>query len=231
MPVPKEIREVPRPKNTIVECRNTSGNNKYAVRERTSIKYVKGSNPQPHNGKVIGHIIDMKFVPVTPKVNKNAEMFSYGASALIKSIADDVFEDLLKVYPVNTATTIMAIAFMKIEKPSIKVARYRRRYEESFTSLYYPGAALSQTSVSSMFYNLGTDEEKRINFFKHRFSRISKEQHVILDGTLKENNSIVNDLSHFSYKSRIKGTKDISIVYAYNLETKEPICAEVYPGN
>ena len=63
MPVPAEIRAVPRPKNTIVEDNGREGPNRYSVRERTSTKYVAGSNPQPHNGKVIGHIIDFKFVP------------------------------------------------------------------------------------------------------------------------------------------------------------------------
>jgi hypothetical protein len=41
----------------------------------------------------------------------------------------------------------------------------------------------------------------------------------------------VNDLSAFSYKARVKGCKDISVLYAYDIELMEPICAEIFPGN
>ena len=60
MAVPAEIRAVPRPKNTIVDDSGREGPKRYAVRERSYTKYVAGGNPQPHNGKVIGHIIDVR---------------------------------------------------------------------------------------------------------------------------------------------------------------------------
>ena len=41
----------------------------------------------------------------------------------------------------------------------------------------------------------------------------------------------MNDLSSFSRKSRVKGTRDISILYAFDTETGEPLCSEVFPGN
>ena len=63
MGVPAEILAVPRPVNTIVEDRHTDSAKRYAVRERAGVKYVKGHNPMPVNGKVIGHIIDFKFIP------------------------------------------------------------------------------------------------------------------------------------------------------------------------
>ncbi|NLM78329.1 MAG: hypothetical protein GX173_09625 [Ruminococcaceae bacterium] len=58
MAVPLNVRQVERPKNTIVDDSGRDGPNRYAVRERASIKYVAGGNPQPRNGRVIGHIID-----------------------------------------------------------------------------------------------------------------------------------------------------------------------------
>jgi hypothetical protein len=48
---------------------------------------------------------------------------------------------------------------------------------------------------------------------------------------LKQDTSTVNDLSAFSYKSRVKGCRDVSVLYAYEIETMEPLCAEVFPGN
>lgn len=231
MAVPEEIRKVPRPKNTIVDNTGKPGKNQYPVRERSSVKYEKGSNPKPRNGKVIGHIIDGKFVPVVPKVKNESSMLSYGTSTLIYNLSKDIMDDLLEIYPINIADTIMAIAALKIEKPSISASRYASRYEASFTSRYFPNAALSESSVSRNFVSIGKDFEKRQKFFNKRMSRIAEDEHILIDGTLKENNSIVNDLSHYSFKSRIKGTKDISLLYAYSLETHEPICCEVFPGN
>lgn len=43
--------------------------------------------------------------------------------------------------------------------------------------------------------------------------------------------STVNDLSAFSYRARKKGGRDVSVLYAYDIEAMEPICAEVFPGN
>ena len=42
---------------------------------------------------------------------------------------------------------------------------------------------------------------------------------------------MVNDFSVFPYKAHVKGCKDISIIYAYDVEKMEPICAEVFAGN
>ena len=99
MAVPTEIRAVPRPKNTVVEDSGHNGPKRYAVRERKTEKYIPGGNPQPRNGKVIGHIINMKYVPViTEDSEKSTEpdMLSYGTSALFHSVTQDIEEDLLR---------------------------------------------------------------------------------------------------------------------------------------
>ena len=65
MAVPEYIRMVPRPVNTIVEDNGRDGPNRFAVRERISIKYVSGGNPQPKNGKVIRPYPGRKVCPQT----------------------------------------------------------------------------------------------------------------------------------------------------------------------
>lgn len=55
--------------------------------------------------------------------------------------------------------------------------------------------------------------------------------HIAIDGTLKQDSSTVNNLSAFSYKARRKGCQEVSVLYAYDIEVMEPICAEVFPGN
>ncbi len=63
MAIPEYIRKVPRPVNTVVVDNGKDGPNRYAVRERAGIKYIQNGNPQPKNGKVIGHIFDGAYVP------------------------------------------------------------------------------------------------------------------------------------------------------------------------
>ena len=53
----------------------------------------------------------------------------------------------------------------------------------------------------------------------------------MVDGTLKSDESIVNSLSDFSRKARTKGTRDISVLYAFDLEAMEPVCSQCFPGN
>lgn len=71
MAVPENIRSVSRPVNTIVVDTGRNGLKRYAVRERSYVKYVQGGNPQPRNGRIIGHIVNDRYVPVTEDLNAN----------------------------------------------------------------------------------------------------------------------------------------------------------------
>jgi hypothetical protein len=232
MSVPAEIRAVKRPKNTIVDDNGGTGPNRYSVRQRGVSKYVAGKNPQPHNGKVIGHIIDGKFVPITSKVAAaGPDILSYGASALVKAHSNDILQDLLEIYPPREAYEIMSIATLQIMKPHITARRMATHYQRSFVSIDYPGTPLSENTISKLYQKLGQDGEKRYEFYQKRIAKVAENHHIAIDGTLKTNSSIVNDLSAYSYKAKVKGSKDISILYAYDIELMEPVCAEVFPGN
>ena len=62
MPIPREILNVPRPKNTVVIA---YGRDKklYAVRQRVGCRNVGGRH-LPVNGPTIGHIVDGAYVPI-----------------------------------------------------------------------------------------------------------------------------------------------------------------------
>jgi hypothetical protein len=95
----------------------------------------------------------------------------------------------------------------------------------------YPGTALSQNTICTFLHRLGQDGGKRRQFYQKRLEATAEEHHIAIDGTLKQDSSTVNDLSAFSYKARVKGCREISVLYAYDIELMEPICAEVFPGN
>ena len=234
MAVPAEIRAVPRPKNTIVDDSGREGPKRYAVRERSYTKYVAGGNPQPHNGKVIGHIIDMKYVPISDapsKADSEPDMLSYGASALVKSVTQDLKEDLLAVYDPSDVFAMMSLATLKVIKPAITASRMKTHYLRTFVCKDYPGAALSQNSISNLLQRIGMNGSRRKQFYQRRMAATAADHHIAIDGTLKQDNSKVNDLSAYSRKARVRGCSEVSVLYAYDIERMEPICAEVFPGN
>lgn len=250
MAVPEYIRKVQRPVNTIVDDNGRDGPNRYAVRVRASVRYVKGKkNPQPKNGKVIGHIVDGRYVPVQRKGAKEVKeckaqttksvstdrvepfALSYGSSALVKSVCSDIFSDLIDVFGPQLAYNIIAAASVQVIKPGISSARMSTFYRRSFISVYYPGSAISINSLTKMYEELGMDFKRKADFFKKRMDAVSAEHHIAIDGTLIQDNSSQNSLSQFSYKSRVKSAKDISVLYAYGIELQEPLCAEVFLGN
>ena len=233
MAVPSEIRAVLRPKNTVVEDSGRDGPKRYSVRERSYTKYVVGGNPQPHNGKVVGHIIDMKYVPLNDPAEKAAipDMLSYGASALVKSVTKDLKEDLLRVYDPSDVYAMMSLATLKVIKPAITASRASTHYNRTFVCKDYPGAAMSQNSIGKLLQRIGMNGSKRKEFYKLRMAATAADHHIAIDGTLKQDNSVVNDLSAYSRKARVRGCSEVSVLYAYDIEAMEPICAEVFPGN
>lgn len=72
---------------------------------------------------------------------------------------------------------------------------------------------------------------QRREFYQLRMQATADDHHIAIDGTLKQDNSRVNDLSAYSHKARVRGCCKVSVLYAYDIERMEPICAEVFPGN
>jgi len=66
---------------------------------------------------------------------------------------------------------------------------------------------------------------------QNRAAAVNMEHHLLIDGTLKSNESRVNSLSDFSRKAKTKGARDISVLFAFDLEAMEPICSKCFPGN
>ena len=232
MGIPEEIRRVPRPRNTVVVQSGTKGPKRYAVRERAgSVRGPDGCS-RPVNGRVIGHICGGRFVPLVKGVaSAEPDMLSFGAAAFIRSCSDDILDSLYSAYSVSDAQRILVIAALRVLKPKISGRRLASEYRRSFLSRFFPGISLSENTVSAFFQHLGEDGPKRKAFYRSRIQAVSEKHHVVVDGTLKQDTSTVNDLSAFSRKARVKGCRDVSVIYAYDLEAKTPVCAEVFPGN
>lgn len=247
MAVPESIRNVERPTNTVVVDNKKDGPNRWAVRERAFVRYIPGKkNPQPHCGKTIGHIIDGKYVPVlfaptkggagsesskTELYDPGADFLEYGFPALLNTVVDDIKDDLLRLFHPRQVYDIIAIAMLRIQEKDAIDSQLKSYYESSFVSVFWPGACLSSKPVHDLEVSIGKNMERRADFAKLRLERVAADHHIAVDGMLTQDNSSVNDLAEFAGKSRVKGRMELSILYAYDIELGEPICAEVFPGN
>lgn len=233
MPIPKDILAVPRPKNSVVIC---YGKNKdlFAVRERIGCKRRNGRNV-PVNGKTIGHIVDGKYIAMDDKTDVSAtgsvDIKGWADVTMCDVLFSCVLDELRKVYSNNDALKIYCIAILRVCNPGIKNGELKSAYEESFLSEKYPGVALSANTVCTFLNNLGKNFSRIVSFMRSRAEAVKIDHHLIVDGTLKTDNSTVDTMSGFSHKSRVKGSKEISVIYAFNLDTMEPVCSKCYPGN
>ena len=233
MPIPKDILNVKRPKNTVVIC---YGKNKdhYAVRQRVGCEYKDGRH-LPKNGPTIGHIIDGKYIPIEeplPAVSMcDVDLKDWANVSLCDRLFQDVLHDLRNVYNESDALKLYSIAILRVCNPGIKDCELKEAYDDSFLSETYPDVALSRNTVCGFLNNVGKTCSRIVKFMRLRTEAVNMSHHLLVDGTLKTDTSKVNSLSDFSRKARLKGTRDISVLYAFDLEAREPVCSKCYPGN
>ena len=234
MPIPQNILAVQRPVNTVVI---SYGKNKnlYAVRQRTGCKYVEGRRI-PVNGPTIGHIVDGVYIPIDTTESKNVSVLpvdlkDWANVVLCDSVFSNMIEELCQVYSRSDALKIYCISVLRVCNPGIKDYEIKEAYDTCFLSELYPGVALSKNTVSTFLNDLGKACSRITKFMRNRTAAIGMDHHLLIDGTLKSDESTVNTLSDFSRKARAKGTKDISVLYAFDLELMEPVCSKCFPGN
>lgn len=232
MPTPKEILAVPRPRNTVVVPYGKA-RDRYAVRKRVGCRYVGGRHV-PVTGPTIGHIVGGVFVPTPerPAVSRpDPELKDWAVVELADRCFGDVYEELRRVYNDADARRVWCIALLRVCYPGVADCDLKERYETSFLSEKHPGVALSRNAVSKFQNDLGKVCSRIIEFMRNRAAAVGADAHLLLDGTLKSDESRVNSLSDFSRKARTKGSRDISVLYAFDLERGEPVCSKCFPGN
>ena len=234
MPIPKEILEVERPTNSVVIAYGKD-KNLYGVRQRVGCRNDDGRH-LPVNGPTIGHIVDCRYVPIAlagPEgVSEGAvDLKEWANVVFCDAKFADIQDELLRVYNRHDMLQIYCIAVLRVCLPGIKDYELKEAYETSFLSELYPGVALSKNTVSEFLNNVGKTCSRITAFMQNRAAAVNMEHHLLIDGTLKSDESRVNTLSDFSRKAKTKGTRDISVLFAFDLEAMEPVCSKCFPGN
>lgn len=143
---------------------------------------------------------------------------AYGNAAFAFSVCDSLKEDLLECFDITDALTILTLAILRVLRPRVTTSGLKSLYEGSWISLFIPGIHLSGNTVSKFLSDLGKNGERRRNFFRHRLSTVKDSSHIAIDGTLKQESGTVNDLSCLTYKAHHKDRREISVLYAYDIE-------------
>ena len=226
MAIPKEILEISRPSSTRVKEQN----GKYMVIKRTSV--MKNGKPTPVELGVIGHIVDGKYVAKQKRLNiSTIEFKEFAGSTLAYRLSKDVFDMLLEVYNVEQAKEIYTYALIRAIHGDVPDKEIGHFYHESFVSEYMPKVGVSKNTICILLQSIGANLSTIQQFMRNRIKSVTSTDEVVIDGMHKINNSSVNSFSNFSFKSRLKGSKDIGIMYAFNPKTGEPLASKVYAGN
>ena len=153
MSVPQDIRAVPRPKNTVVTDTGSKGPLRYCVRARTkAVRTAKGF--QPRNGKVIGHIVDGAFVPVSSRM-KAKERRTLGCALLVADLGSDLRARLAAHLGDKDADIVLALASLDILHPDLGEDLRAAQYKASLASLVFPGLDLSEKSIHALYAKIG----------------------------------------------------------------------------
>ena len=231
MKVPKEIREVERPPNTVVYA---FGHDpvKYNVKERV-YKVVDGKRIQA-DGETVGSIIDMKYVEIRsrPKIRYDgSDMKFWGASQLVVNASGDILEDLFRVYDRDDALKTYVMAVLRTVERGLADYEIQEVYDLDYISVLYPRVPLSKDTVGRHLFDLGRVCSRITEFMELRCARVPPNHSVAVDGMLKSYESDDDVFSDFSRKALKKGTRDVSVVFAYDIDAAEPVCSKVYAGN
>ena len=225
MAIPKDILAVERPKSTVVKQRG----NRFVVIKRTSRR--DGKRVLPVDLGTVGEIIGGKFIERAAKPRKKSvDIKDYGEFTLCDRLGRDLFEELAKVWDIGDAKRLYVIAVLRAAFGDVTNRDLSMHYETSFASEVFPGVHLSQQAVSSFLQNIGQSYSLICEFMRDRVKKFVG-QNIVVDGMLKDYNSETGSMSEFSRKARTKGSKDISLLYAYSPDTMEPVAAKPYAGN
>ena len=238
MSVPQEIRDVPRPRGTVVGDMNKAS--LYPVREKLSGGYYVDEDGKAHrpsrNGRTIGYIDPktMSFVPrdIRETVARGSvDLKDWGNVEMLDRLNRDLLDMLKAHYAESDAIRIYVMGMLRASYTEIKDSQLERQYMESFLTEMYPGVSLGRNAVSTFHRNVGRNCSKIIGFMRKMVDCVDESDCQIIDGSLRQGHSRINSLSEVSRKTAKRGYKDILLLYSYSLELKRPLCSDVYPGN
>ena len=231
--VPEEIRKM-RPAGTTVK----SIKGHYYVYEYTptSIKVTMADGSTRWKSKTtigacIGQITyEDGFIRNGGKLtDTETTVFEFGCHFLIKESAAGTLGLLKDFFNAKEANQIFVVASIFVAERFRHMKRIAEIHSTSVLSKWYPGVQVGKDALSTLYNNLG-----RYGTIPDRFQQNlidSSSRKVAIDGHVIACSAESADLSAFGYKAKKLGTAQINWMTAYDVETKLPLCNEMFNGS
>ena len=101
---------------------------------------IKGHNPQPAYGEVIGYIYEGKFIPKGMKLRTDMpDCLSFGSAVFAYFVCEDLKQELFESLEIKTALTLLTIPLLRVLKPRAPNSQLNSLYERSWVSIFIPG--------------------------------------------------------------------------------------------
>ncbi len=150
--------------------------------------------------------------------------------ALNDKCTGDLLQELANVWDIADAKRLLVIALIRSSYGDMRNRDLEMRYATSFLSEMYPGVALPENAVTKFLSEIGAAYSLIVEFMRNRITAFAGGK-MVIDGMLKDYNLETNSMSEFSRKALKKGSPDVSLMYAFDPVSKEPIADKPYQGN
>ena len=259
MPIPESILQVPRPKSTRVKnvnnrykvikrsCVRVGGRNipveLGVVGEIVGGSYVAYPSPnlktlEEAKASLVSRLGDVGAVSPEASPRRAERHFPRpvydikvsGSVRLVDGCGCGLLQSLTAHFGIEEARFVYVVALLRAAMGEVKDNALKDEYESSMVSELYPGVGLSENTVSSYLRRIGVHSSAVRDFQKARVTELGGGVTVV-DGSLLDFNSPESIYSEFSRKGQKKGSRDLSVMTAYSVDTGEPLCEEIYPGN
>jgi len=231
--VPEEIRKM-RPMGTTVK--NIKGHFYVYEYTPTSIKIEAEDGTviwksKTKSGPCIGYItLEEGFVRNAGKLGDSSiTVFEFGNYFLIKELAVETMNQLKDCFNVKEANQIFTVASIFVVEKFQYMKRIAEIREHSVLSLWYPDVKVGKDALSTLYGNLGRHGTIPEKFQQALIDNSSKK--VAIDGHVIACSAESTDLSAFGYKAKKLGAPQINWMTAYDVETKLPLCNEMFNGS
>ncbi len=230
--VPEEIRKM-RPQGTMVK--NVKGHYYVYEYSSTSIKVEMPDGTfqwktQSKTGACIGQItLSEGFVRNGTKMSDTEiTVYEFGGYFLIREFAVTTYNLLIEKFDQREANQIFDVASIFVVEKFQYMKRISSVHSESVLSKWHPNVRLGKDALNTLYGNLGKYGTKPNEFQQNLIDNSSKK--VAIDGHVIACSAESSDLSAFGYKAKKLGTEQINWMTAYDVNTKLPLCNEMFNG-
>jgi hypothetical protein len=222
--VPENIRAL-KPKGTMVKAINGG----YYVYTCSNQKGEDG-RWRLRMGSVIGSIKEgVGFIPNDNFcTEEKISVVEYGQYAIAYEASKCVLADLKVFFNPLDATRIYALALLFMVNGYTSLKNIGELFRQSCLSVRYPSVSMSYGILSDLLDALGRREDRPVQYQQHL---LDKSYRMAIDGHCIESYSHENDLAQYGNKYRTTGEMQTNLLMAYDIDTRRPVLARMYPGS